>query len=51
MSLRKPLSLVVLAALALLAACSEVTGPQTEGFCTVNGGPGTCPPGVTAVSK
>ncbi len=42
MSLRKPLSLLAIASLAILAACSEVTGPQPDGFCTVTGGPGTC---------
>jgi len=39
---RKPLSLLVLLSLAALAACSDVTGPQPEGFCGVTGGPGTC---------
>jgi hypothetical protein len=39
---RKPLSVIVLLSLALLAACSDVTGPETEGFCSINGGPGTC---------
>jgi hypothetical protein len=39
---RKPLSVIVLLSLAFLAACSDVTGPETEGFCTITGGPGTC---------
>ena len=42
MSLRKPLSLVALLALAALAACSDITGPQPSGFCPITGGPGTC---------
>jgi hypothetical protein len=47
MSLRKPLSLVAL--LALAAACSDITGPQPNGFCPITGGPGTCEGGgVTA---
>jgi hypothetical protein len=38
---RKPLSLLVLLSLAALAACSDVTGPDTNGFCSISGGPGT----------
>jgi hypothetical protein len=48
MSVRKPLSLLAILALATLAACADVTGPSTpNGFCTVTGGP-DCTPGVTA---
>ena len=39
---RKSLSVFALLSLALLAACSDVTGPDTDGFCSINGGPGTC---------
>ena len=39
---RKPLSLLVLLSLVALAACSDVTGPDTDGFCSISGGPGTC---------
>ena len=42
MSLRKPLSLVALLLLAATAACSDITGPETEKFCDIGGGPGTC---------
>lgn len=42
MSLRKPLILAAILALASLAACSDVTGPQPTGFCGITGGPGTC---------
>jgi hypothetical protein len=45
---RKPISLLVLLSLAALTACADVTGPESTGFCTVNGGPGTCGPGATA---
>ena len=48
MSLRKPLSLVALLAVAALAACSDITGPTSSGFCPITGGPGTCEGGVTA---
>jgi hypothetical protein len=39
---RKPLSLGILIALVFLAACSDVTGPQNEGFCPITGGSGDC---------
>jgi len=42
MSVRKAVSLVMSLALAGLAACADVTGPQQEGFCQVVGGSGTC---------
>lgn len=42
MSLRKPLSIIALLSLAALAACSDVTGPESDGFCAITGGPGTC---------
>lgn len=45
---RKPLSLVALLALAVLTACSDITGPENTGFCPITGGPGTCATGVTA---
>lgn len=49
MSIRKPLSLVALLAIAALSACSDITGPQPGGFCPITGGPGTCyVSGVTA---
>jgi hypothetical protein len=42
MSLRKPLFLAALLAMAALTACSDITGPQPSGFCPITGGPGTC---------
>src|SRR5438045_2007143 len=43
MSLRKPLSLNALVSLAALAACSDITGPDSKpGFCPITGGSGTC---------
>jgi hypothetical protein len=48
MSLRKPLSLVALLAVAALAACSDITGPQPSGWCPITGSSGTCEGGVTA---
>lgn len=42
MSVRKPLSLLAIVSLALITACSDVTGPQTEGFCQITGGSGDC---------
>lgn len=48
MSLRKPLSLVALLAVAALTACSDITGPQPSGWCPITGGSGTCDGGVTA---
>lgn len=42
MSRSKAFSLVAVAAILALAACSEVTGPETSGFCPIGGGPGTC---------
>ncbi len=43
MSLRKPLSILALVAVAALAACADVTAPQQPtGFCPITGGPGTC---------
>ena len=39
---RKPLSVIGVLSLALLAACADVTGPDTDGFCSISGGPGTC---------
>ena len=39
---RKPLTLLVLLALAALSACADITGPQDAGFCQITGGPGTC---------
>lgn len=45
---RKPLSLVVLLALAVLTACSDITGPEKTGFCPITGGPGTCATEATA---
>lgn len=42
MSLRKPLSIIALLSIAALAACSDVTGPESDGFCAITGGPGTC---------
>ena len=42
MSLRKPLPIIALLSLAALAACADVTGPESDGFCAITGGPGTC---------
>jgi hypothetical protein len=43
MSFRKLLVLAVLAGLvSSAAACSDVTGPQQNGFCQVTGGGQTC---------
>jgi hypothetical protein len=42
MSVRKPLSLVALLCLAALAACSDISGPEQEGFCPITGSDGTC---------
>ena len=42
MTVRKTLSIVVLLSVAALAACSDISGPET-GFCPITGGPGTCP--------
>lgn len=44
---RKTLSLLAVLALAGLAACSDITGPETTGVCPITGGSGTCQ-GVTA---
>lgn len=38
----KTLSLLAVAGLLALAACSDITGPETSGFCPIGGGPGTC---------
>ncbi|MGE5748627.1 MAG: hypothetical protein ACM31F_01605 [Gemmatimonas sp.] len=48
MSPRKPLSFLAILALAALAACSDVTGPQQPGWCPITGGTGTCDGGITA---
>jgi len=48
MSLRKPLSVVALLAVAALTACSDITGPETSGWCPITGSSGTCEGGVTA---
>ena len=40
----KALSILALAALLSVAACSEISGPMP--VCPIGGGPGTCP-GVT----
>lgn len=49
MSLRKPLSLVALLALTALAACSDITGPESQpGWCPITGGSGNCDGGITA---
>ncbi len=43
MSFRKSLSVIALVSIAMLTACSDVTGPtQPNGFCPITGGPGTC---------
>lgn len=45
MSIRKRLAFLVAISLAVLAACTDVTGPQptgAEGKCAITGGPGTC---------
>jgi hypothetical protein len=39
--IRKPLSLLALLSLAALAACSDISGPQSEGFCPITGSDGT----------
>jgi hypothetical protein len=39
---RKALSVIVFISLAALTACSDITSPETPGFCQINGGPGTC---------
>jgi hypothetical protein len=41
MIVRKALSLAGLLLLVAAAACSDVTGPKTENFCDIGGGPGT----------
>lgn len=38
----KTLSLLAAAAILALAACSDITGPETAGACPIGGGPGTC---------
>lgn len=38
----KILSLVTAAAILALAACADINGPTTPGFCPIGGGPGTC---------
>ena len=42
MLLKKTFSLIAMVSLALLAACSDVTGPKPSGFCPITGGPGVC---------
>ena len=42
MLLKKTFSLIAMVSLALLAACSDVTGPKPDGFCPITGGPGVC---------
>ena len=39
---RKALSVFVFISLAALTACSDITSPETPGFCSINGGSGTC---------
>lgn len=49
MSLRKPLSFIALLALSALAACSDITGPNSkQGVCPITGGSGTCDGHVVA---
>ncbi len=43
MSVKKAISLAALVSVAVLSACSDITGPtQPNGFCPITGGPGTC---------
>ncbi len=43
MVLKKTLPFVALLSLAILAACSDISGPkQPSGFCPITGGPGVC---------
>ena len=38
----KSLSILAIAALLSLAACSDISGPEPTPVCPIGGGPGTC---------